>query len=228
MRAYTPEYHQELEASARRSAEVVVPMLIELIRPTSVIDVGCGKGAWLAVFREEGVEDIWGVDGYVGPDLLEIPRDLFTFADLAEPLRLDRTFDLVVSLEVAEHLPESSARTFVDTLVGLGPVVLFSAAIPSQGGVNHVNEQWQDYWASIFETHDYQPIDCLRRKVWQHQDVEWWYAQNMILYARRDVLRSNPVLVREYELVGTSQLSLVHPRKYRYLLEWAQDHCRDV
>jgi hypothetical protein len=64
--------------------------------------------------------------------------------------------------------------------------------------------------------------------VWQHQDVEWWYAQNMILYVRRDVLRSNPVLVREYELVGTSQLSLVHPRKYRYLLEWAQDHCRDV
>jgi 2-polyprenyl-3-methyl-5-hydroxy-6-metoxy-1,4-benzoquinol methylase len=65
---------------------------------------------------------------------------------LIQPLDLEKEFDLVVSLEVAEHLPASAADQFVNTLVKHGKKILFSAAIPGQGGQDHLNEQWPDYW----------------------------------------------------------------------------------
>ena len=125
------------------SAKEVVPHILELLRPESVVDVGCGVGSWLAVFREHGIEAFLGVDGaYVDGDLLQIPLEKFLPPDLSKPLQLDRRFDLAVSLEVAEHLPEECAATFVASLVALAPVVAFSAAISHQGGHQNVNEQW--------------------------------------------------------------------------------------
>lgn len=76
-----------------------------------------------------------------------------------------RNFDLAVSLQVAEHLPPSSAKGFIDSLAKLAPVVLFSAAIPLQAGAEHLNEQWPEYWAALFKTHDYLPIDCIRGRM---------------------------------------------------------------
>ena len=141
--------------------------------------------------------------------------------DLAQPLRLRRTFDLVVSLEVAEHLPQRSADAFVESLTSLGPVVLFSAAIPLQGGRGHVNEQWPHYWAHLFERRGYAALDCVRRRVWEDDDVQWWYAQNTILYVRCDRLESSAALKRELDAApATPPLSLVHPKKYVALHRW--------
>src|SRR5262245_44009168 len=135
MQPYTNEYYRALSDGARRSARVVLPLVLEFVRPRSVIDVGCGLGTWLAVFREHGVEDVWGMDGdHVDREWLEIPADRFLAHDLSQPLRLGRSFDLVVSLEVAEHLPPSCADAFVESLTRLGPLLLFSAAAPYQGG----------------------------------------------------------------------------------------------
>lgn len=213
--SYTEAYYRWLREGARRSAEEVVPLALDLIRPASVVDVGCGRGTWLAVFRELGIEDVLGIDGdHVDPANLEIPADRFLAADLTRPLRLDREFDLVLSLEVAEHLLEEFASVFVGSLAGLGPVVLFSAAIPFQGGEGHVNEQWPEYWVRHFGDHGYTVVDCLRRRVWGNERVEWWYAQNMLVFARPDRLESLPALKDEAELTDLRLLSLVHPRKY--------------
>ena len=166
------------------SARVVVPIILELLAPKSVIDVGCGLGNWLAVFAEHGVEDYAGVDGdYAGRrDDLRIPRDRFVAADLAAPFSVDRTFDLAVSLEVAEHLPLASASSFIEALVALAPAVLFSAAIPGQPGFDHVNTQWPEFWAALFAQHGYHPIDPVRPRIWLDERVDWWYRQNVILY----------------------------------------------
>lgn len=200
---------------SRRSAEVVVPLVLDLIEPHSVVDVGCGIGAWLSVFRDKGVNDIFGLDGdWVPREHLCIPEQDFHPTDLRKAVSLDREFDLVVSLEVAEHLPAESAETFISSLTSLGPVILFSAAIPYQQGPGHVNEQWPEYWMQYFNNAGYDVIDCIRPQVWNNQNVCWWFAQNTLLYARRDVIDTNPKLAEARNQTNIQQLSLVHPRKY--------------
>jgi SAM-dependent methyltransferase len=218
---YGPEFFERLREGARRSARAVVPAVLEYVRPASVIDVGCGTGTWLSVFREAGMSDVWGVDGtYVDRALLEIPAERFLAHDLGEPLKLDRRFDLVVSLEVGEHLPAGSAEGFVRSLTGLGPVVLFSAAAPHQGGTHHINEQWPDYWAALFAESGFVAIDCLRRRFWADEAVEWWYAQNVIFYVDRGELERHPRLVEERRFSARLPLSLVHPKRFLEWVEW--------
>ena len=193
----------------------MVPLVLELVQARSVIDVGCGTGEWLSVFRENGVEDIWGIDGpYVDQNQLEIPAGRFIPADLEQPFRMERRFDLVVSLEVAEHLSKRSAETFVGSLIELGSVILFSAAIPSQGGENHLNEQWPEYWTELFNSKGFVVVDALRRRVWNNEKVQWWYAQNTLIFVAQEQLRNYPLLSREYEVYDASALPIVHPKLF--------------
>lgn len=212
---YTKAFYEEIRNGSVRSAQVIVPLVLDLVHPNSVVDVGCGDAGWLAVFQKLGVEDIFGIDGdYVEPELLQIPRDRFGAVDLSKPFNLPRTFDLAISLEVAEHLPVDGASAFVESLTRLAPIVLFSAAIPLQGGNHHVNEQWPDKWAALFREHNYLTVDCIRKRVWENNGVEWWYAQNTLLFAREDALEGNALLKAEFGQASPNQLRLVHPRNY--------------
>jgi SAM-dependent methyltransferase len=223
---YTHDFFATHSAGARRSAHVIVPLVLELAAVRSVIDVGCGEGTWLSVFHEYGIADVYGVDGeYVDRTRLEMPRALFGSHDLTHPLHLARTFDLAVSLEVAEHLPAEAADEFVASLTRLAPIVLFSAAVPFQGGLHHVNEQWPVYWAERFARHDFLPVDCLRRRIWANPDVEWWYSQNIFLYVKRGRLESDTRLQREYEAAGPAALALVHPLRFVEWVEWGLNLC---
>lgn len=215
---YTKSFFEEIRNGSTRSAEVIVPLVLQLLPVRSVLDVGCGDGSWLRVFRKLGVDDIFGIDGdYVTRDILQIPQDRLRAVDLTKPFSLGRVFDLAISLEVAEHLPAGCASTFVESLTRQAPLVLFSAAIPLQGGNHHINEQWPDKWAKLFREHGYLPVDCIRKRVWQNHSVEWWYAQNTLLFVREDFLESNAALRAEFESTNLSQLALVHPRQYLHL-----------
>ena len=215
MLTYSKSFFTTQQTGSKRSAEVVVPLVMDLIQPKSVADIGCGVGTWLAVFQAHKVEEILGVDGaYVDPKALHIPASSFRPHDLTQPLRLNRYFDLATSLEVGEHLPASAAGRLVDTLTSLAPVVLFSAAIPHQGGLHHINEQWPQYWTALFEQRGYRVIDCLRRRIWTNPAVDWCYAQNLLLYATPSAIEQNPALRRFLEETHPDQLAVVHPRKY--------------
>jgi len=215
---YTKGFYEKIRSGSRRSAEVILPLVLEFLPVSSVVDVGCGDGSWLDVFRKLGVEEILGIDGeYMDRNLLQIPQDRFRPADLSRPFEVERVFDLAISLEVAEHLPPESASAFVASLCGLAPAVLFSAAIPFQGGNHHLNEQWPDKWAELFGEHGYLAVDFVRKRVWQNEAVEWWYAQNTLLFVRRDLLESNASLKAEFERTSSGQLHVVHPRQYLYL-----------
>ncbi|MGM0884323.1 MAG: methyltransferase domain-containing protein [Bacillota bacterium] len=208
-------YYQYQQEGSLRSAKEIVPLILEYIQPKSVVDVGCGVGTWLSVFKEYGVQDVMGIDnGCTDSDMLQIPSNQFMIYDLQKPLDIGKRYDLVVSLEVAEHLPVECAKIFIDSLVRLGSIVLFSAAIPHQGGYLHLNEQWPEFWARYFYNHGYEVIDCIRQKVWRNEKVEWWYAQNMFIYAKRSYLEKNPALKEQYENTLTTQLSIVHPKQY--------------
>lgn len=150
---------------------------------------------------------------------LQIPKENFTVADLKEPIEHSRAYDLAVSLEVGEHLPDSAADTFVHTLTSAAPVVLFSAAIPLQGGTHHVNEQWPDYWAKKFSARGFVPVDAIRRHIWEDKKVSFFYAQNMFLFVKKEALSDYPKLQAEIEAGHGQAFPLVHPFMYLYYAE---------
>jgi hypothetical protein len=153
------------------------------------------------------------VDGeYVDHSQLLIDRETFHGHDLAQPLRLDQTFDLAVSVEVAEHIVGEKAQVFIDSLVGLAPLVLFSAAIPHQGGDNHVNEQWPEYWVERFAFRNYVAYDCIRPLVWDDPTVAYYYAQNMFVFVKHD--RANDYSALRSLMPAAGALSRVHPRRW--------------
>jgi SAM-dependent methyltransferase len=222
---YTRAFFARQREHARSSAETVVPLVLELTGARSVVDVGCGTGTWLAAFAAHGIADVFGVDGaYVDADALEIARERFLAHDLTRPLELPRRFDLVVSLEVAEHLPADDAATLVESLTGLGPIVLFSAAIPGQGGTNHVNEQWPAYWAALFAERGYVHVDCLRRRLWHDETVEYWYAQNSFFYVSAHELSRYERLSSVRDPSERVPPALVHPTRYMEWVDWARGH----
>lgn len=189
----------------------MAPMILELVSAGTMVDVGCGVGPWASVFQGLGVE-AWGVDGeWVDPGQLLIAQERFVVADLSRGVAMDRRFDLAISMEVAEHLPETSADGFVASLTRLAPVVVFSAAAPMQGGTGHVNEQWPAYWAAKFAAHGFAPIDCLRRRVWNEGEVAWWYAQNTIVYVSEEGRARNPALRALGVEKAGEVLPLIHP-----------------
>lgn len=213
---YTSGFFKRLQPESRRTAEIVTPLILELLHPSSVVDVGCGTGDWLAVLREAGLDDVFGVDGeWMETSQLQIPVGLFQAADLSQPFTLPRKFDLAMCLEVAEHLPAQSADSFVRCLVALAPAVLFSAAIPFQGGSHHVNEQWPDYWQARFLKAGHVLIDCFRRQLWNRPGVQPYIAQNLLLFVAPEVLASNDRLQAESAKATGFPIRVVHPGIYQ-------------
>ncbi|WP_162877238.1 glycosyltransferase [Mycobacterium persicum] len=205
---YTPAFYDGQAAGSSASAMVMVPMLAALTRPSSVLDVGCGVGGWVATWLDNGVDAI-GVDGdYVPRAQLCIPADRFIDHNLTTPLDLGRRFDLVTCLEVAEHLRPEAAETLVDSLCRHGDVIVFSAAVPGQGGTGHINERWPSFWAALFATHGYRPYDLLRGRLWWDTRCEWWYRQNVLVYATDEVAQEHgwPAM--------TGPLDMVHPELF--------------
>lgn len=212
---YDTAFYDRQREGSKRSAEIIVPLIMDLIKPKSVVDVGCGLGTWLSAFHDQGVCQILGIDGgYVDRTRLLISEDCFIEHDLTMKLDLDARYDLVMCLEVAEHLPEDRAERLVDSLTQLGDLILFSAAHPFQGGAGHINEQWLDYWTELFFSRGFNAVDIIRFRVWNNPNVQWWYAQNMLLYANKHAITKYPLLKIEQELSAANPQRLIHPTKY--------------
>ena len=209
---YTQQFFRSETDTSLKAALKVVPELLSVIWPSSVIDVGCGTGTWLSVFQHNGVSDVVGLDGeYVDSTMLRVDRTLFVSCDLSRPLLLSRSFDLAISLEVAEHLPARRSGGFVADLCALAPIVLFSAAIPGQGGTNHINEQWQSYWSRLFRQNRFAALECFGQRFWSDTDVSPEYAQNMVLYAAEGRIPST-TLHRFHNVAQNCRVvDVVHP-----------------
>lgn len=195
---YPVELYNETRETVKSSATVAVPILMELFRPQTVVDVGCGEGWWVATFHEHGVK-AGGIDQHAGVTLraelnLEEPIPLDDFAD----------HDLALCLEVAEHLTPPRAPSFVKELCALAPTVIFSAAIPGQGGAGHLNEQWPAYWVELFHRQGYGGSGAMRSLIWSDKRIAPWYRQNLLVFGEVGAL----------ELDGCP--SLVHPEIWNW------------
>lgn len=148
--------------------------------PRSMLDVGCGRGTWLRAALNLGVCDIYGIDGGTidDGDLL-FPKQFFRTHDLCEEWDLERQFDAAFCLEVAEHLPSEVAPKLIASIVKHSETIFFSAAVPGQAGQHHVNCQWPEYWQKLFNIHGFACSDTLRWMIWDIDEIEPWYRQNM-------------------------------------------------
>jgi len=216
MATYDATFFDYVNSGAIQSAERLLPFLLSKLEIGCVLDVGCGQGAWLSVWKELGVKDTIGIDGnYVDREHLLIPEASFVSHNLAIEFDLGRRFDLVQSLEVAEHLPVQSATIFVGSLVKHGELVLFSAAPKGQGGDNHINEQDYDYWRTLFAKHDYVAIDYLRPLILNEEAIEPWYRYNPILYASPTCFKTLPAAVRYSRVPDNENVRDLSPLVYK-------------
>lgn len=198
---YDKQFYAVGQAGAISSASVIVPLLLELISPKRVVDVGCGEGWFAKAFEDAGCEVV-GLDGEYAEPVIEN----FIGCDLELGLPVEGGFDLAVSLEVAEHLPEYRADSFIAELCSLAPVIAFSAAIPGQGGTHHVNEQWPAYWVERFQAQGFKVTGDLRWRIWNDDRVENWYRQNLLLAVKADQMDSSDLWASFDEV-----LPVVHP-----------------
>lgn len=185
---YNDNFYEIQAGQSVLSADVIVPIIYDIVKPDRVVDFGCGVGAWLNRFRICGANEVLGLEGGQVPRaMLQIEEEYFQKADFRHPVDVGQ-FDLACSLEVAEHLPSDVSAQFVQSLCRAAPVVLFSAAVPFQGGTNHINERWLSEWCVLFAKHDYIPVDVVRPRIWYERDIPFWYKQNLLLFVCRDSL----------------------------------------
>lgn len=216
MSTYDATFFDYVNSGSIASARGLLPIVQKRLDVNSVLDIGCGQGAWLSVWTESGIKDVLGVDGdYVDRKRLLIDEASFISADLSNPFHFQRKFDLVQSLEVAEHLPERAAKSFVESLTRHGDLVLFSAAPPGQGGDHHINEQPYEYWRSIFAERGYRVFDFIRPLVSNNLEIEPWYRFNVFLYASEAAIDRLNTDVLKTEVPGGIRLSDVSPLPYR-------------
>lgn len=215
-RMYDEAYHAARRDDVTGSAAVVVPLLIELFpQVASVVDFGCGTGAWLHQFELNGVGRILGLDAVdVSPSLLQIDRSDVRRVDFCESLPPIGRFDLAISLDVADCLSDHATRPFIATLTEASDVVVFSAPAPGQSPHSTANERWASYWVALFATHRFVCYDVLRPRLWYDQRVSWWYSQNLLVFAAE--WRSD-IAVRLSPLSRGGPLDIVHPRAIELL-----------
>ncbi len=177
--------------------------------PKSLLDVGCGPGTWLRAALDLGVHEIYGVDGVpLEGHALLIPRQFFQVEDISEGFDLGRKFDIVLCLEVAEHLSADAAPRLIETLVAHSDVIVFSAAAVGQQGQHHINCQWPSYWQHLFNAHGYICDDAVRWQIWDLQEIEPWYRQNIFLAKHAPLVAGKEARIKAVihpALVGASE-----------------------
>ena len=209
---YNKAFYDNQKRGSENSARIVLPLVFRYFFPRSLIDVGCGVGTWLNIANSLGVVEIKGIDGNYAVNELIIPKEVFLPIDINHAIPPLGKYDLAICLEVAEHLEKERAKSFVDDLCSLSDIILFSAAIPYQGGTKHLNENWIEFWVNKFETKKYQPVDYLRNMIWDCPEVEWWYKQNIMLFVKHELLYKVNFPAKTYD--SQSRFSMIHPELY--------------
>lgn len=213
---YNEKFYKEMSSDSLVSAQIYLSYLWNYIQADSVLDVGCGRGAWLKACHDLGSVKLYGYDGDWNNQSQMIDQAIeFSAKDLNEPFFIDKEVDLLITLEVAEHLHSSSSSQFIKSITSATEAILFSAAYTGQGGTSHINEQRHSYWARLFLSHGYVPFDLFRSKFWGDKRVGFWYQQNTFLYLKKDSQAYNKIISSGFSGVeNINFLDCVHPDLY--------------
>ena len=179
---YKPQFYEKLRTHGSNFAEIIIPMLCKKKKIKTVLDVGCGNGSFLLKCLELGCR-VRGFDGrHVIKNLL-IPANRFTVKNLQNKFEIKNKYDLVVTLEVAEHLDKKYKDNFIDSLCMAGDMILFSAAQVGQPGIHHVNCQPLEYWINEFSKRGF-IFDIETTGYMRLIEIHGWYRRNAMLFYR--------------------------------------------
>lgn len=208
---YDKKFYQHREKVVSQSADEILAIVFDYFKPSSVIDLGCATGIWLQKCKKLGSSKVLGIDGkWVDMSTLQISKNEFQYQNLAEqPYLAEERYDLAISIEVAEHLPERMGVALVDSLVKASDHILFSAAVEGQGGTGHINEQKQSYWAKQFANQGYVAVDFIRKEIWDNPKVNIIYKQNIILYVKGSICRNSDL--EQFIIEDNYSLDRIHP-----------------
>ncbi|WP_367159077.1 class I SAM-dependent methyltransferase [Helicobacter sp.] len=205
----------------------------------SIIDIGCGVGTWLKAWQDIKPNiRIFGIDGndvderlfyisqkdyYKRVDLRKNADEVFKIVCQDSGAKYEaKPFDLAESLEVAEHLEAQYAKNFIDLLTKFSDIVLFSAAIPYQGGTDHFNEQPPKYWADLFSEFGYVCFD-IRKNFWNNEKICFWYRQNLLLFVHQTKVH----LLENKGLIPEEPLYIAHPKYMEIYFQKCQEKCQE-
>lgn len=212
-------WYHERHLKSYPSAKLILSELKKIHNFESVADLGCGVGTWLFTAKELGAGTVKGLDGSsIAPEHMKISPSEFQNFDLNKPLTLNRKFDLAISLEVAEHINSEFIDNYFKLLTSLSSIVLFSGAIPGQGGHGHINEQEPNYWIQKFRENGFKLFDVVRPIIWDKEEVLPWYKQNCMLFIKEGELPEIQQRLKNFE--DWKGRYIIHPHffnKYSFL-----------
>lgn len=216
----------DITSSTFKAAQKITPIIIDLIGlPESIVDLGGGEGGWLKAFKNLGTEKVCCIDHpSVDKDNLLIDEDEFIAYDLSNNMPSPIKSDLAISTEFAEHIPTSSSKDIVKFLTDSSSIILFSAAIPDQHGLNHINLQRPDFWRNLFAEKGYEIVDVVRPKIIFDKEIPYWFRQNLYLYVDKNVLNNyefaseQPFLPDDFEIIHREVLNLRIKDSFKSLL----------
>ena len=203
-------YYKERNKRTEYAAQEVMRILSEYINPNSVVDIGGGVGTWVkCAMKQFGINenDALLIENPSVGEFLEIPNSSFLSQDLENEIRIEKKFDMAISLEVAEHLSANRAESFIQNITELSNVVLFSAALPFQGGKGHINERPLSFWCELFRRNSYMAYDVIRPIIQNDKDIDYWYRQNLVLFVKNETPEYNDIFMRYKPLPPLSMIS---------------------
>ena len=213
---YSASYYKKHETGSYQSAIQILEYINSFINFNSVIDFGCGMGTWCKALNNLGIKDFLGIDKHqYDPAYMLIPKEKYIQFDLRKPLVLTRRADMVISVEVAEHINSEYSDIFIKNLCSCSKFVLFSAAISHQGGTGHINEKSCTYWEKIFNKYGYKAIDCIRPYFWNNEQIEIWYRNNCLLYIEQYTYEKISTHIPQ----NTYPLDIIHPSMLNRILK---------
>ena len=222
MHKYNKNFFDYIDNQSFESAKIILNELKKLISFNSVIDVGCGTGSWLRAAQTLSEKiNLIGIDGEYAKNTFNCKEAKFISLDLEQNFmnKIDCKSDLVVCMEVAEHLKPTRSTTFIENLCNLSDIILFSAAVKHQRGTLHINEQPQSYWIDKFKKNNYSAYYLPRKKLWTNNKIikTPYYISNSFLFIKdgnTNIKNLNNFKVKEDDVVD-----IVHP----VYLDWLQD-----
>ena len=155
-------------------ANRLTPLIVERLKPASVLDMGCGAGHWVRAFAANGVVDVDGI---------EFNLDRFTPS---------REYDVSLCLGVAHLMPMVSAAAVIASCTEASDTVVFAVPAAAVGGAGFINQQPASVWARVFADRGFAAHDELRPLI----EGRWGGYQNLYDLATvyRRVVRRGEVM----------------------------------